>query len=96
MSIVPDDCLVSSSLVLKCCSFNVPILLTVDLPTKPLETEGPTLQHLGKTRPKPARNQRNRPRGTIKPSPITNETPTANGEEEPPKVSLCQFCFTVL
>lgn len=33
---------------------------SVDLPSIPLETGGPALQHLGKTRPKPARMQRGR------------------------------------
>ena len=45
---------------------------SVDLPSTPLVTEGPVLQHLGKTRPKPARLQqssRRRPqRPSMKPS----------------------------
>jgi hypothetical protein len=36
----------------------------VTLPTKPLSTDGPTLQHLGAQRPRPARKHRHRPAAT--------------------------------
>ena len=39
----------------------------VDIPKAPLETEGPTLEHLGKQRPKPARLQRGARRPPKKP-----------------------------
>lgn len=37
---------------------HVTLCCAVELPSVPLATEGPALQHLGKTRPKPARVQR--------------------------------------
>ena len=61
----------------------------VDLPSEPLASEGPALQHLGKTRPKPARMQRGgRSRPTIKPSSVPDESELANTNQE--QVTLSQ------
>ena len=56
-------------------------MCVVDLPTVPLATEGPSLQHLGKTRPKPARVHRSRP--SIKPSNQSQDKGTENNEPPP-------------
>ena len=54
---------------------------TVDLPSVPLVTEGPAMQHLGKTRPKPARMQRGRP-PSKKPSSLSTEPTTSENSTE--------------
>ena len=36
---------------------------TVDLPSSPLQTEAPQLEHIGKSRPKPARLQKGKGKG---------------------------------
>lgn len=46
------------SFVLVCVCF-----LAIELPSTPLDTDGPALEHLGKSRPKPARMQRSTRRG---------------------------------
>ena len=76
-------------------------VFAVDLPITPLVTKGPALQHLGKTRPKPARLQgtRRRPqKPTVKITPpttsedpkgsamLTAEVKTTEGEVKPAKV----------
>ena len=53
----------------------------VALPTDPLETDGPSLEHLGKTRPKPARLQRGGRRVTVKPAMQPVEETTAQTEQ---------------
>jgi len=58
--------------------------VVVDLPTQPLASEGPALQHLGKTRPKPARMQRGKGRATIKPTILKEDTETPAPIEEKP------------
>ena len=64
------------------------LLFEVDLPKTPLDTEGPTLQHLGKARPKPARMQRSTRRGGAappkKPSVPTEATISEAESEEKP------------
>ena len=53
------------------------------LPTNPLETDGPALQHLGKTRPKPARLHRGGRQPSVKPSiPSVEEATDAPFEEQ--------------
>lgn len=67
--------------------------ISVDLPSTPLATEGPALQHLGKTRPKPARLQQGTRRRTQRPSPNAataiavpeQATPTEKPPETQPK-----------
>ena len=59
------------------------IPLSVVLPTNPLETDGPALLHLGKTRPKPARLQRGDRKPSAKPSiPSVEEATDAPSEEQ--------------
>ncbi len=59
------------------------MFLAVDLPSEPLVSVGPALQHLGKTRPKPARMQRGgKSRPSVKPSPDLDTQKTVQ-EGEP-------------
>lgn len=68
--------------------FAFAFLSKVDLPSTPLDTDGPALQHLGKTRPKPARMQRSTRRGSgappSKPSALVEATITEAKSEEKP------------